>query len=419
MLAAGPRQAPPPSLYLPLVRSSRPAAATPLPLVAQLGGTPQAVAAWGRYAYVAYYRRLEVLDLSDPTSPWRVGVAAPVEERFVRGLAAGSGMAYLVTCTDCDDGGQPETSYLHVLDAHDPAAPQWVGSLRFEHVVGNPAVRGGHVYLSSNDGLVVVDVSDPTRPWVAGTVPDVPWLWALADDHLVAVGWEGGLFRYSLADPAEPVLAGGLGLKGRYVEGLVSTGRLVVVLFYNTGADSLEVIDTAGRQPVSLGSLTIEGTGGGTGVWAGDRLFLPWSTGLVAVDLTDPSRPAVVGQADVAHGVVAIAGTATHAVVATSRGPVMLFDAPNGSGLRLTGRYGVPLGGDFYAAAAADGRLFVHGGAPGAAGSGSGLVDIIDVSDPGAPPHSEAGALRTDSPRSAWLAIACTLAALRACKSWT
>ena len=384
--AGAPRQVSPRPLYLPLVHTNW-VASSKLPLVAQVGGLPAAMAAWDHYVYLAYHGRVEVVDVADPARPALAGVAAPVQERYVRGLAASDGLVYLVTCTGCDDGGQPETSFLHVLDARDATTPRFIASLRFEQIVGNPGARDGHVYLSSNDGLVVVDVKDPAQPQVVRAVLGVPWQWVFAADRLVAAGWDGLLSIYSLVDPATPAWERDLsaGAAGD-LQGLVAAGLLVIADIHNPGGrdSTLLVVDVGGARPKVVGRLPLAGNGV-AGAWAGQRLFVPRQAKLYGVDLSDPAHPIVVGQTDIPYGAWALTATASHAVMASGRGLVTLFDAPQATGPHASGSYGAPLGGDIYGAAAADGRLFVKGIASGPEGSRAGRVDIVDVSAPRSP----------------------------------
>ncbi len=85
-------------------------------LVGQIGGTTEAVAVQGNYAYIGLGPRLVILDVSTPASPSLAGQTG-ILPAVVRGLAVAGNYAYVAA----DDQG------LRIIDVADPAHPTGVG----------------------------------------------------------------------------------------------------------------------------------------------------------------------------------------------------------------------------------------------------------------------------------------------------
>ena len=82
-------------------------------MVGQVGGSTQAVAVQGQYAYVGVGLRLVVLDVTSPNTPTEVGATAPFAY-FVEDIAVSGTRAYVAA------GG----AGLRVVDMSDPAPPR-------------------------------------------------------------------------------------------------------------------------------------------------------------------------------------------------------------------------------------------------------------------------------------------------------
>jgi hypothetical protein len=224
------------------------------------------VAVQGGYAYVAGPQRLDVLDLSDPQNP---SLATTV-----------SGLGYLVQCVAAGDRLYICGPSFSIHDISDPKKPQqlWrgpsigigraeihgnlayvaAGSFRIFDV-SNPtnavelsrslvqgawdvAVRDGYAFVTGGDRLVVLEVSEPSRPGAAVKTLSCSG----ADDVLIVedvayVACSDGLRAYSLANSAAPALFTKFALPGgsRGVS-LAVRGQRIYVVGESSGVHALE-----------------------------------------------------------------------------------------------------------------------------------------------------------------------------------
>ena len=136
--------------------------------------TPISVFVQGNYAYVVSTgdNGLQVIDISDPTNPTGVGqltgtlatnslALANPQSVFVQGN-------YAYVASFGNDG-------LQVIDISDPTNPVGVGQLVDDGVLAldgatSVFVQGNYAYVTSlsNNGLQVIDISDPTNPTGVG-----------------------------------------------------------------------------------------------------------------------------------------------------------------------------------------------------------------------------------------------------------
>jgi hypothetical protein len=119
---------------------------------------PWGVFVAGDYAYVATRSHLSIVDVSSPSSPWIVtnfdDGSGPL------GVFLADSLAYI------NDGG-----WFTIVNVSDPGIPVTVGSC-FIPCLTEPrgvSVVGSNAYVAASDsGLQIVNVSDPSSPWIIG-----------------------------------------------------------------------------------------------------------------------------------------------------------------------------------------------------------------------------------------------------------
>jgi hypothetical protein len=110
-----------------------------------------------RYALVAG-RGLWVVDVTNPAAPQEVSRQEVVDGFYHSRVVVKETYAILIT-----------DAHIRVYDVSRPEAPQLIGQMDWSSppldvmLAGN----GRHLYLASWDGLAVIDVSDPQRPFLA------------------------------------------------------------------------------------------------------------------------------------------------------------------------------------------------------------------------------------------------------------
>ncbi len=157
------------------------------------------------YAYTVGGQSFQILDISDPTNPQKIGAYSTTDsnESFVSVDVQGT-YAYVGTYNHG----------LRILDISDPTSPSEVG----EYTPSSPypidfvdvKVRGNYVYIAHRfeSKIRVVDVSDPTSPVEVSTVylGATPNELFLTDTYLYAAGTNGGIYIVDLSDPGNPQL---------------------------------------------------------------------------------------------------------------------------------------------------------------------------------------------------------------------
>ena len=176
---------------------------------------------------------LQLVDITDPDNPVPAGKLADADDLLLRNAHAVDvieigGSAYaLVTPSSIEQGG------LQLVDVSDPSNPVAAGQLAdtaellLENARGISAFKMGAstyaaVTSASADGLQLVDVSDPSNPVAAGQLSDTESL--LLDDPIgiavftagastyaaVASASDDGLQLVDISNPSNPVAAGQL-----------------------------------------------------------------------------------------------------------------------------------------------------------------------------------------------------------------
>src|SRR5262249_19117469 len=112
----------------------------------------------GNYAIVGTGDGVDVVDVSDPSAPNRVGQCTLTDWAFDLHIA--SGLAYVANRGD----------FLSIVDISDPTAPSKIGSWKTAGCCTfGLAVSGRYVYLAEyNEGFDVIDAVNPKAPVQVG-----------------------------------------------------------------------------------------------------------------------------------------------------------------------------------------------------------------------------------------------------------
>lgn len=170
--------------------------------------SPGALKVVGSLAYLATEgSQVQVIDVSDPTSPLRVGgqdvAGAP------RGIELAGNRLYVVgeRALDHDE----DIGFLQVFSLNQPTNPVPLGVTDVASRAFNVAVSGDYAYVVGEEvALTVVNVSDPALPVPLGQFEADGWAQAVhaGRDRLVLAGEHLGLAALDATDPGYPKLAG-------------------------------------------------------------------------------------------------------------------------------------------------------------------------------------------------------------------
>jgi len=265
------------------------------------GSTLWSVASRGDYLYFAGEVEIRIVDLSDPMAPTTVG-SVPSSGLANDILVIGD---YAYVSTPDYYYGYP--SRVDVFSLANPTVPQPVGHVAMNGHASRLAHSGSLLSVLRRDGLAIVDISNPTVPMLRGEV-DFPYNYptgvAMNDKYCyVARGDQGGMQVIDISDPEYPIpVPGGLfetsdramdvAVDGTYV--YLAGGPLDWM-----GPGRLRVIDVANPgAPVEVASLAVGAVGMQLLLHENLLFVSDDSQHLHAIDITDPTSPAVIGTAD-------------------------------------------------------------------------------------------------------------------------
>ena len=170
-------------------------------------GNAEDVAVSGNYAYVADDRNgLVVVDISDPASPDDVGfLAMNASAVFVQ-----NDYAYVLEYIQ-GGGGQPATKTFYVVDVSDPANPNSVGSCPTRGAE-RVYVLNNHAYIATffEGGIQIIDISSPDNPHVVGNYGAGAYITQdvvafEGSTYACLAAQNNGLIILDVSDPANPI----------------------------------------------------------------------------------------------------------------------------------------------------------------------------------------------------------------------
>ena len=273
------------------------------------------IAIAGNRAYTtAGYDGVDIFDVSDSSAPRRLGAYSPhvSYSHYYQHLSAVSNLAYI------SSGG------VEVVDLSDPFNPTRVGATE-----GSPAsemvLSGKYLYVAADyAGLLVLDVSNPANPVRAGAyetnrglvssvaatgnfayLTDIDYEVGSANGRVEHFSGQG-LVVLDMSDPRRPVRRSmtGSAFEGRAVVAASSHYAYIAHGDDPARAAGLQVFDVQDpAHPALVGQLGNIGSPHQIAV-VGNYVYLvsswiesgsEWRRGLVVLDVGDPTRPVRVG----------------------------------------------------------------------------------------------------------------------------
>jgi len=103
--------------------------------------------------------RLVLVDVSDPSQPRQVGIYQHDPKTFNQGeMEVDNGFAY---CTAVNG--------LVIVNVANPTSPKLVKTVPLNGATTDVVVRGGYAFVAGRNGVHVLDVSDPSKPAEVGS----------------------------------------------------------------------------------------------------------------------------------------------------------------------------------------------------------------------------------------------------------
>jgi hypothetical protein len=370
-----------------------------------------------RAAYVAAADAgLLVVDVTVPAAPRELSIVDT--PGYARDLIADGSMLYVAD----------QWAGVRVLSLAQPFSPHEVTAVTLPSWALDLALSADTLYVAGGSrGLQMIDVSDATRPRVAGDYPiplKVTWKVAVAGGrvlagvrtegvHIVDVTQPDALRRVGVISPL--VSASAVAVKGDFAYTLTADQGMRIVDFTRSdrprergggptlqglvggiatvgenhvyvgsgiqGRHQLDVFDVSDPdRPVLARSLTIFNF-----AWElalhGSHLYMPNEFGLEVFDVTNPAEPVVRGGIafpEIAEngGATSVAFAGTHAFVSAGWGGLRVVDISQPANMQVVGSWEAKPATAVGALAYRDGHLYAAAGP---------VLFVLDVRDPRQP----------------------------------
>ena len=238
------------------------------------------------------------------------------------------------------------------------------------------AVDGDYAYVSADNELRVVDLSEPTRPTVRGSlsvIGRIYFIYALDQTVYLASGLDG-LHIVDVSNPSSPQLLSTHQTAGQALD-FTMFGSTALIPNLMTG---MEVVDVSDRTaPVLLSTEETPGYQWGIGSHGPNVFVVDQPYGLHLYDVSNPNALTALGVRESEQPVQSVSfGDDNQAYVVYARsGLVEILDVTDPANSRSLGSY--QSSGRFQRVAVRGSRLLTPLGRAG--------VELIDVSNPSAP----------------------------------
>jgi hypothetical protein len=247
-------------------------------------GTAYDVTVQGDLAFVTGNEGLVTVDIQDPAHPKEMAVLALGEAAI--GVDAKGNLAFV---------GQGNYGFI-IADVSDPADPQMAGTFPTE-VAQDICLIGNVAYVSQLDGeLAAIDIAEPANLALLGSYQGKGMGLGVACHQDLVYFADGGqgLVILDVSDPSSPERVSTVGDTAG-VKNLQIVGDVMYVACHANGARVLDISDP--RAPRVLASFARGGevwgvAGDGSRLWIADL-----HEGVELYDVRDPSHPRLVAQA--------------------------------------------------------------------------------------------------------------------------
>jgi len=300
------------------------------------------------------------------------------------------------TGTDPDGDGIGETSYDipggESVDRY-PLMQPWNSDAPHHEVTLTPVgitegtlpnhakdvcVSGNYAYVADYyNGLVVVDISDPTKPETVGNHPSRTEGYttaaaigvAVSGDYVYVANCYDDLYVINVTDPNSPTLAATYDPGDSAYAVTISDDYAYISSMYN-GVDIIAISDPT--NPEFVGNYDTDDVAEDVAISGSYAYIADRSDGVIIIDISNPADPAFVGSCDTPVDANTIVVSGNHAYVADEDNGLVIIDVSDPVAPAIVGHYdtngsawGVTISGNY---------VYVGDGPTG--------VVVINISDP-------------------------------------
>ncbi len=243
------------------------------------------------------------------------------------------------------------------------------------NVAYSVCVEDNHVFVTTNDGTVILDISNPVNPRKIGIVAtsDGAFGVTVKDDLVYIASDSNGFIIANISDPENPLITDQYN-DGGSAHSVCTNGSYAYVTEYPQG---MEIFDIS--TPDDIIKVTEYDDGGVfRGVAIKDNfIYLPDSgRGLKVLNVTDPSSPKLVSTSLLTHGAIDVYIHNDLLFLGCHRHGVYIFDVSTPHSPIQLGKY-YKLGGEAYGVTGNTTHLYVADLQKG--------VYVLNITDPSHP----------------------------------
>jgi len=266
-----------------------------------------------RYVLLTNLGPVSVLDVSDPSDP------------FVAGSMNLTGMVYSISVADsCAYVGVDNG--LAVVDLSDPSHPSVMSRMdSLSHFATDVSISGGYACVSGGTGVTIIDTSDPSAPEEKSRYEFVGGLEGVSVSNntaFVSAGWEG-LCMVDVSNPSAPSVLSWC--KGTFVREVVVSGDTAFAAAADSGLLILNVADPA--DPVEIGRYQSPSFSARSVFVAGSYAYVTdGSVQMMVMDVSDPSNPSVVGSCPIPGSPMAAVASGSYVYVLSAFSGIHVVD---------------------------------------------------------------------------------------------
>ena len=251
----------------------------------QIGGTCRTVDVSGNYAYAVEHHSISVLNISDPSNPRPVGKIRLGNQAFITDLQVQGNVLYAAANNDG----------LRIIDVSDPTSPRLTGWAYAVGGIHTVCVQGSRAYVGGTFGLAVFDVTDPSAPVSLGElgtlstpIGDIQIVGSLAYTTCYQAGWQ----VFDVSNPQQITRVGGSDTPGNAWH-LKVAGAYAYVADEATGVLVFNVSNPA--SPTLVATCDTPDYAEGIDL-AGNFAYVADVNGLQIIDISNPAAPLLRGK---------------------------------------------------------------------------------------------------------------------------
>lgn len=260
-----------------------------------------------QHAYIVGRDGLAILEITNPASPRVLGRWQA--KNTLTDVVVLSDVAYAISYGN-----------LYVFDVQDPSAPQLIAHHQFPVWFEGIVAAHGYIYAVSHDGMHTLDVTTPTQPVEVAFVEteEIPnGSISIQTYSMQTYAYFGGghlIQRVDVSSPTEPVRAASIPVTD-WVSNVVVVDDIVYLAAGTSGLELWRVDDES--APVRLGSSNTLGLATALTVVEGYVYLIDCDEGLDIFDVSDPAHIHSVGAYKTLGATYKVAATGSMSYVAS------------------------------------------------------------------------------------------------------